>query len=58
VRTDSVAELRQTITDLQSRNALLQAHVQALQIQNDQLRDELAALRRGTMEKSMYEGSG
>ena len=54
----SGAALRQQVTDLQSRIALLQAHVQALQIQNDKLRDEIDCLRRQSIEKSMYEGSG
>ena len=54
----SVAALRQQMTDLQSRNSLLQAHVQALQVQNDRLRDEIDCLRRQRMEKAMYEGSG
>jgi len=61
VRTDfelSVAALRQQMTDLQSRNSLLQAHVQALQVQNDRLRDEIDCLRRQRIEKAMYEGSG
>jgi len=61
VRTDfelSVAALRQQMTDLQSRNSLLQAHVQALQVQNDRLRDEIDSLRRQRIEKAMYEGSG
>ena len=54
----SGAALRQQVTDLQSRIALLQAHVQALQIQNDKLVDEIDCLRRQRIEKAMYEGSG
>lgn len=54
----SSAALRQQVTDLQSRNSLLQAHVQALQVQNDRLRDEIDCLRRQRIEKAMYEGSG
>lgn len=54
----SSAALRQQVTDLQSRIALLQAHVQALQIQNDKLRDEIDCLRRNSIAKAMYEGSG
>lgn len=61
MRTDfemSVAALRQQMVELQSRNSLLQAHVQALQVQNDRLRDEIDCLRRQRIEKAMYEGSG
>lgn len=54
----SSAALRQQVTDLQSRIALLQAHVQALQIQNDKLRDEIDCLRKNSIAKAMYEGSG
>ena len=54
----SVAALRQQMVELQSRNSLLQAHVQALQVQNDRLRDEIDCLRRQRIEKAMYEGSG
>lgn len=54
----SSAVLRQQVVGLQSRIALLQAHVQALQIQNDKLRDEIDCLRRNSIAKAMYEGSG